>query len=242
MDRKLGRDSRRDPFLEETDTNQVYEAETPNLDSAVKNDPNFGKLVTYFKQHPDEAEKVEDEVKKLEEVSVKKSSDGSLYIEDGVYNTYYNEKNGKYFKREDLEGGKQKTTEISKEEYKKVKKEYIKSKLISMGLSAAALGFVGALMAGPLGTYSPNEILSAVAVAAGIGAAGGAALGEGKEVEEGNLGHNEIYSIEPEGRFWIVTWSTMDGKKEKVFQSEDEAREFASTLEEGKEVEEPENY
>jgi hypothetical protein len=57
---------------------------------------------------------------------------------------------------------------------------------------------------------------------------------EGKEVEEGNLGHNEIYSIEPEGRFWVVTWSTMDGKKEKVFQSEDEAREFASTLDEGK--------
>jgi hypothetical protein len=63
-----------------------------------------------------------------------------------------------------------------------------------------------------------------------------------EEVEEGNLGHNEIYSIEPEGRFWIVTWSTADGKKEKVFQSEDEAKEFASTLEEGKEVEEPYNY
>jgi len=62
------------------------------------------------------------------------------------------------------------------------------------------------------------------------------------EVEEGNLGHNEIYSIEPEGRFWIVTYTDMDGKKEKVFQSEDEANEFASTLEEGKEVEEPYNY
>ena len=63
-----------------------------------------------------------------------------------------------------------------------------------------------------------------------------------KDVEEGNLGHNEIYSIEPEGRFWIVTYTNMDGKQEKVFQSEDEAREFASTLEEGKEVEEPTNY
>jgi hypothetical protein len=62
------------------------------------------------------------------------------------------------------------------------------------------------------------------------------------EVEEGNLGHNEMYSIEPEGRFWIVTYTDMDGKKEKVFQSEDEANEFASTLEEGKEVEEPSNY
>jgi hypothetical protein len=62
------------------------------------------------------------------------------------------------------------------------------------------------------------------------------------DVYEGNLGHNEIYSIEPEGRFWIVTYTDMDGKKEKVFQSEDEARKFASTLDEGKEVEEPNNY
>ena len=54
----------------------------------------------------------------------------------------------------------------------------------------------------------------------------------GVELDEANLGHNEIYSIEPEGRFWIVTWSTMDGKKEKVFQSEDEARKFAKTLNE----------
>jgi len=54
----------------------------------------------------------------------------------------------------------------------------------------------------------------------------------GVELEEDNLGHNEIYSIQSEGRFWIVTWSTMDGKKEKVFQSEDEARKFASTLNE----------
>jgi hypothetical protein len=53
-----------------------------------------------------------------------------------------------------------------------------------------------------------------------------------EELEEGNLYPNETYSIEPEGRFWIVTWSVMDGKKEKVFQSEDEARKFASTLNE----------
>ncbi len=65
---------------------------------------------------------------------------------------------------------------------------------------------------------------------------------EMEEVEEGNLYHNEIYSIEPEGRFWIVTYTDMNGEKEKVFQSEDEARGFASTLDEGKEVEEPNNY
>jgi hypothetical protein len=52
------------------------------------------------------------------------------------------------------------------------------------------------------------------------------------ELDEVNLGHNEISSIHQEGRFWIVSYETMDGKKEKVFQSEDEARKFASTLNE----------
>jgi hypothetical protein len=65
---------------------------------------------------------------------------------------------------------------------------------------------------------------------------------EGKEVEEGNLYHNEISSLTPEGRFWIVSWRGMDGPKEKVFTDEDEARAFMDTLDEGKEVEEPNNY
>jgi hypothetical protein len=49
-------------------------------------------------------------------------------------------------------------------------------------------------------------------------------------LKEANLGHNEEYSIEPEGRFWIVTYKTMDGKKEKSFDSEKQARAFANTL------------
>lgn len=49
-------------------------------------------------------------------------------------------------------------------------------------------------------------------------------------MEEGNLGHNEIASLEPEGRFWVVTWRTMDGKEEKVFTDEDEARNFMYKL------------
>lgn len=49
-------------------------------------------------------------------------------------------------------------------------------------------------------------------------------------IKEANLGHNEEYSIEPEGRFWIVTYKTMDGKKEKSFDSEKQARAFANTL------------
>jgi hypothetical protein len=51
-----------------------------------------------------------------------------------------------------------------------------------------------------------------------------------KGLKETNLGHNEEYSIEPEGRFWIVTYRTMDGKKEKSFDSEKQARAFANTL------------
>ena len=67
-------------------------------------------------------------------------------------------------------------------------------------------------------------------------------INEEDEVEEGNLGHNVTASLTPEGRFWIVSWRGMDGPKEKVFTDEDEARTFMNTLEEGKEVEEPNNY
>jgi hypothetical protein len=52
-----------------------------------------------------------------------------------------------------------------------------------------------------------------------------------KVVKE-NLGHNEISSIHPEGRFWVVTYRTADGTKEKSFESEEEARKFYSTIEE----------
>jgi hypothetical protein len=52
------------------------------------------------------------------------------------------------------------------------------------------------------------------------------------EVEEANLGHNETSSIEQEGRFWIVTYNTADGTKEKSFESEDEARKFYNGLDE----------
>jgi len=53
------------------------------------------------------------------------------------------------------------------------------------------------------------------------------------EIEEGNLGHNELANLEPEGGSWIVTYRTMDGKKEKVFTDEDEARAFMGTVSEG---------
>lgn len=46
------------------------------------------------------------------------------------------------------------------------------------------------------------------------------------KLQEGNLGHNEEWSLEPEGRFWILTYSTIDGKKEKTFNSEDEAKKW----------------
>jgi hypothetical protein len=54
----------------------------------------------------------------------------------------------------------------------------------------------------------------------------------GDEMDEANLGHNETSSIEQEGRFWIVTYNTSDGTKEKSFESEDEARAFYNTLDE----------
>jgi hypothetical protein len=50
--------------------------------------------------------------------------------------------------------------------------------------------------------------------------------------KEGNLGHNETSSIGQEGAYWIVTYSTANGIKEKSFKSEDEARKFYNTLDE----------
>jgi hypothetical protein len=50
---------------------------------------------------------------------------------------------------------------------------------------------------------------------------------------EGNLDPKETASLEQEGRFWVVTYRTMDGKESKPFQSEDEARKFYNTLDEG---------
>jgi hypothetical protein len=55
---------------------------------------------------------------------------------------------------------------------------------------------------------------------------------ETEEMDEGNLNHNEVSSIEQEGRFWIVTYQTADGTKEKSFESEDEARKFYNGLDE----------
>jgi hypothetical protein len=50
-------------------------------------------------------------------------------------------------------------------------------------------------------------------------------------IKENNLYHNESYSIQPEGRFWVVTYRSFnEGTKEKVFTSEEEARAFAKTL------------
>lgn len=53
-----------------------------------------------------------------------------------------------------------------------------------------------------------------------------------KELDEANLSHNEISSIHQEGSHWIVTYRTADGKKEKSFKSEKEARNFYNSLDE----------
>jgi hypothetical protein len=51
--------------------------------------------------------------------------------------------------------------------------------------------------------------------------------------EGGNLGHNEISSIHPEGAYWVVTYRGPKGTTEKSFKSEEEARKFQDGLDEG---------
>lgn len=50
--------------------------------------------------------------------------------------------------------------------------------------------------------------------------------------EGGNLGHNEISSIHPEGAYWVVTYRGPKGTTEKSFRSEEEARKFQDGLNE----------
>jgi hypothetical protein len=141
----------------EQDPYTMKEAEMPAVDSRIKNDANFQKLASYFKQNPDKAEDVKDELSSLKEAY---------------------EKDGKYYD-EDEYGDKKEITF----------KKYLIAKLVNIGLPAAVLGLVGALMAGPLGVMAPGEILQAIGIAAGIGGAAGAALDYGEtkpigEVEE----------------------------------------------------------
>jgi hypothetical protein len=142
-----------DPYTMEED---LEEAKMGNIDPAIKNNPAFNKLVSYLKTHPDEAEELKDKEDEIEDVlqNVNEAfkKDGKFYTQD----TYGNTKEVDF-------------------------KTYLKDKGISVAMSAAALGFLGALMAGALGTNTPNEILDAVLVASGIGAAAGATLGEGEE-------------------------------------------------------------
>ena len=182
---------------------EIEEAEMPAIDSKIANDPDFQKLVDYFEENPIKAKKVKDKLKTLEEITenqygVNKSSDGSYFTQDGVYSTYYFKKNDKYYKKQSLPGGygfgKHKTDEISKEDFQKIQKEYWKDQLMKIGLGAAAVGFVGALMAGPLGANDPGNILQAALIAAGFGGAAASIFEkeEGKEVEELSLYEGEV--------------------------------------------------
>ncbi len=159
---------------------EIEKAEMPASEIAKSTDPDFQKLVDYFEENPIKAKKVKDKLKTLEEITenqygVNKSSDGSYFTQDGVYSTYYFKKNDKYYKKQSLPGGygfgKHKTDEISKEDFQKIQKEYWKDQLMKIGLGAAAVGFVGALMAGPLGANDPGNILQAALIAAGFGGA-----------------------------------------------------------------------
>jgi hypothetical protein len=61
------------------------------------------------------------------------------------------------------------------------------------------------------------------------------AIGKGKKNiirEGGNLGHNELSSIHPEGAYWVVTYRGPKGTTEKTFKSEEEARKFQDGLDE----------
>ena len=200
---------------------------TENVNIAqIKNTKEFQNLVNYFKQNPDEAEEVKDDLGSTNEAeSWSKSTYKDAYrTGDGVYSTYVYQKNGKYYKEQDLPQGKSKTVEISKEEFKEVRKQYIKDKLLNVGMGAAGLGFVGALMAGPLATMNPGEILQAVLIAAGIGAGATAALTEDSlsEAEEIKKKFEKEYGKEGEGIYYAT--AKAQDRDPKTFEKLKESR------------------
>jgi hypothetical protein len=186
-------------------------------EAEMKNDANFQKLVAYFKQNPDEAEDVNDELKTLKEIGVSKSADGSYFTQDGVTSTYYFEKNGKYLKEKSLPYGKSETVEISKEEFQSIKKEYWKDKLIKMGLGAAAVGLLGAVMAGPLGAMDPGNILQAALVGAGFG---GAAASISENDDDVKLNENNPLKGDPghmtKYRIGVISTLISDAEKDLI--------------------------
>ena len=188
----------------EQDPYTMEEAEIPAIDPKIANNRAFKDLVSYFKENPDEAEDVNDELKTLEENWIKKGKGYRML--DGVDSTYVYFKDNKYYKEQSLPGGsgfgKYKTDEISKEEFQKIQKEYWKDKLVKIGLGAAAIGFVGALMAGPLGANDPGGMLEAALIAAGIGGAGASIFENDDDVKlnennplKGDPGHMTKYRI-----------------------------------------------
>ena len=191
-------------FLGEKYGLNEVEEEIPAVDSRIKNDANFQDLVAYLKQNPDEAEDVNDELKTLKEDWIKtdgKSSTGYRML-DGVYSTYVYSKDNKYYKEQSLPGGRSKTDEISKEEFQKIQKEYWKDKLVKIGLGATAVGFVGALMAGPFGAMDPGGMLEAALIAAGFGGAAASIFENDDDVKlnennplEGGPGYMTKYRI-----------------------------------------------
>jgi hypothetical protein len=169
------------------------EAEVAKIDPEIAKDPNFKKLVDYFKQHPDEAEKVKDEIKSLSKsvneleslnegwfkwTSKDKERKGFVK-QEGVTTTRIYKEGDKYYKQIG-----QKVEEISKKDYKEVSKEWWKEKGVHAALSAAAVGLLGSLIAGPLGANDPGSMLQAIGIAAGIGVGTSALLREDEEVEE----------------------------------------------------------
>ena len=180
--------------------NEIEKEVEEALDPKIANDPNFEKLASYFKQNPDKAKDVKDELSSLKEASFKK--DGKYYIEDA----YGNEKEVPF-------------------------KEYLQAKLIAIGLPAAALGLVGALMAGPLGAMDPGSILQAIGIAAGIGG------GVGAIFDIPNKAYSNESKVEEKSLYEAEVNENVGATIEKILQSfefsekgNDEMIEFANYL------------
>ena len=181
--------------------------------TGTNNNPDWFKLFEEYTASTEEKETKADASKPAKEVDEYKEKSNSKQYEaetgdDVIFDQYLNGLQ--------IEACKTENNEKTVDELKKiVLKNLKKDKLYYT--TKAAFGVEG------IGYTEDAPGLGATKEVKGKYASSGM---EPVKLNEGNLYHNEEWSLESEGPYFILTYHTADGKKEKVFKSEPEAKEW----------------
>ena len=180
----------------EQDPYTMEEAEIPAIDSKIANDRAFQKLASYFKQNPDEAKDVKDELSSLKEAY---------------------KKDGKYYD-EDVYGDKK---EVTFKEYLISKLVNIGLPAVALGLVGALMaGPLGVMAPGEI--LQAIGIAAGIGGAAGAALDYGETkpIGEAEEVEEPSLYENNPLKGDPghmtKYRIGVISTLISDAEKDLI--------------------------